>query len=532
MPPKSLTMDLVKRPKTGQKVRTGCLTCKIRRVKCGEEKPYCLRCTSTGRKCDGYAQNLEVDKAKKSDAKRELGSFRVVSTHQVLGDNIQYLEFYHRCTGPTIATDFDKEFWTRTPLQLAQSELSIRHALIALSYINKTEDGSLKDARSGLIAANNQKTMLIHYNKAVTSLVKRMPEASYTPEIGLVCCLIFICLEFHRGNYDTAMEHFKSGLNIISAYKRSQASSNAKTPSEDLIEKSLIPMFTRMMATGIMFGLPTEHVFYTTCYPVGTQEYVFKSLKEAQSSMHHIRNMALILFRRFGHRMVEQTAHTIEELQSQKECVEHHHVWLRALERLEREQPLTTEDAVTVNLLKAQHYIMYIFIARALLQKQTEFDQHLEDFKAVIKHSKVYIDAMDNATSVPAANFTLDMTVILGLYMAACRCRCPTTRREAVSLLERNLPREGLWDAKQHLIVAKRVIELEESELDPITGWPAEQARIWSTMIHGSVDGNGRFPVYFVIGKWGEGRGVPPLPPGLFMPHDPEGKIWKEWFVL
>ena len=36
------------------KVKTGCITCKIRRKKCDETKPACLRCTKTGRKCDGY----------------------------------------------------------------------------------------------------------------------------------------------------------------------------------------------------------------------------------------------------------------------------------------------------------------------------------------------------------------------------------------------------------------------------------------------------------------------------------------------
>ncbi|KAL2807765.1 hypothetical protein BJX63DRAFT_60948 [Aspergillus granulosus] len=40
---------------TKLKVRTGCITCKIRRVKCDEGKPSCSRCVSTGRKCDGYA---------------------------------------------------------------------------------------------------------------------------------------------------------------------------------------------------------------------------------------------------------------------------------------------------------------------------------------------------------------------------------------------------------------------------------------------------------------------------------------------
>jgi hypothetical protein len=81
-------------------------------------------------------------------------------------------------------------------------------------------------------------------------------------------------------------------------------------------------------------------------------------------------------------------------------------------------------------------------------------------------------------------------------------------------------------------MVARRLIELEEREVDPITGWPVEHTRIWSTMIHGEMDGNGRFPVYFAIGQWGEGRGTPPLPPGGILPHDPSGRIWREWFVL
>ncbi|KAF7507687.1 hypothetical protein GJ744_010240 [Endocarpon pusillum] len=36
------------------KVRTGCWTCKARHLKCGEEKPQCNRCASTGRVCGGY----------------------------------------------------------------------------------------------------------------------------------------------------------------------------------------------------------------------------------------------------------------------------------------------------------------------------------------------------------------------------------------------------------------------------------------------------------------------------------------------
>ncbi|KGO60276.1 Aflatoxin biosynthesis regulatory protein [Penicillium expansum] len=41
-----------------KKSRNGCARCKSKRVKCGEEKPHCTRCTRLGVHCPGYAQSL------------------------------------------------------------------------------------------------------------------------------------------------------------------------------------------------------------------------------------------------------------------------------------------------------------------------------------------------------------------------------------------------------------------------------------------------------------------------------------------
>src|SRR5208282_5477073 len=37
------------------RTRTGCQTCRDRKVKCGEEKPSCLNCQRTNHICPGYA---------------------------------------------------------------------------------------------------------------------------------------------------------------------------------------------------------------------------------------------------------------------------------------------------------------------------------------------------------------------------------------------------------------------------------------------------------------------------------------------
>ena len=38
----------IKRKMKYQRVRTGCLSCRVRRVKCGEERPTCRKCVSSG----------------------------------------------------------------------------------------------------------------------------------------------------------------------------------------------------------------------------------------------------------------------------------------------------------------------------------------------------------------------------------------------------------------------------------------------------------------------------------------------------
>lgn len=41
-----------------KRTKTGCLTCRKRRIKCGEERPICRNCVKSKRQCEGYAQRV------------------------------------------------------------------------------------------------------------------------------------------------------------------------------------------------------------------------------------------------------------------------------------------------------------------------------------------------------------------------------------------------------------------------------------------------------------------------------------------
>ncbi|KAI1911677.1 hypothetical protein LOZ39_004715 [Ophidiomyces ophidiicola] len=50
------TSTKVKGPR--KRTKTGCLTCRKRRIKCGEEKPRCNNCIKSKRECEGYGQRV------------------------------------------------------------------------------------------------------------------------------------------------------------------------------------------------------------------------------------------------------------------------------------------------------------------------------------------------------------------------------------------------------------------------------------------------------------------------------------------
>lgn len=70
--------------KMRKRTKTGCLTCRKRRIKCGEERPTCANCIKSKRQCEGYHQRV-VFKPPLGDWPNHPG---VVSTLQYHNSNL------------------------------------------------------------------------------------------------------------------------------------------------------------------------------------------------------------------------------------------------------------------------------------------------------------------------------------------------------------------------------------------------------------------------------------------------------------
>jgi hypothetical protein len=54
----SAAADALSAKLSRKRTKTGCLTCRKRRIKCGEERPTCRNCIKSKRQCEGYAQRV------------------------------------------------------------------------------------------------------------------------------------------------------------------------------------------------------------------------------------------------------------------------------------------------------------------------------------------------------------------------------------------------------------------------------------------------------------------------------------------
>ncbi|KAJ9611805.1 uncharacterized protein PV06_11419 [Exophiala oligosperma] len=200
------------------KVRTGCVICKRRRIKCDEAKPQCLRCVKHGSHCYYEVPNTWVFEPKKhvQDAPEKrtrtsstTGLYHELNWDILSSDDSHFLGLFVRRLGRVTAEyghgRFD--FWTRLVPQVASSVPAIKHILIASALSNEawlrlTVPSSLERAIDH------------HYNLALREIAYGSP----TPEVALMMCLAAFTFESINGRVELVKTHLLSAGRIVDDY--------------------------------------------------------------------------------------------------------------------------------------------------------------------------------------------------------------------------------------------------------------------------------------------------------------------------
>ena len=188
----SQQLKITKRKRPHQpKTRTGCITCKMRRIKCDEQKPSCSKCLSTGRVCDGYRtpRTLLFEICKDEREKRSF-------------------HYYRENTANEVCSETDVGFWKGFVLRAGYHSEAVRHALAGVGSFHES-----LELETGPRAVAARCFAFEQYGKALGMLGS--PNSVQTISPILVTCVLIIWLENLQGHFSIALQHLRSGLAAV-----------------------------------------------------------------------------------------------------------------------------------------------------------------------------------------------------------------------------------------------------------------------------------------------------------------------------
>ncbi|KFY51578.1 hypothetical protein V497_09027 [Pseudogymnoascus sp. VKM F-4516 (FW-969)] len=438
-----------RRPRTAYS-KTGCHTCKVRRVKCDESKPTCQRCTITSRKCDGYAS--DIPQAQQSAAIIHRALIRIAGTAQ----EKRGFQYFIVNTSRELTGYYSSSFWDYLVLQASVAEPSLRHAVIAIAALH--EEFTTKHLGGVSLGHKNAESIFAvkQYMKAISHLRRSLSARKQAPLTALMSCLLFVCFDYLRGNFDSAMLHLQSGLEIFGDL-RGQGEEDG-----DIAEQSIAPLFMRLTAQSILY-IDTRNAFDQRQFakqlmhirlsgPSDIPE-TFGSLEEARSALNIATNG---LFRVFYICDADQpmNAQLPEAYKTYKTYSAQLLAWDSSFSAFMslKSHTLTALHIRGAALLKI-HHITATIMGRSIpdltdprsiaaaANDAAVFARCINDFETVISLSKSLIAAAEqdalrgNGSLTGGLTFSTDMGVVAPLYYVCIKSTDMPLREQAIDLL-------------------------------------------------------------------------------------------------
>lgn len=478
------------------KVRTGCRTCKKRRLKCGEERPICLKCSSGGFVCDGYEDESEqneqdtirIPNTSKVQTQLNQQLWRPIAADIDATHTERLLFHTFRIAATTDETSGLEcpfvPFFSRVCPQVSHHEASVKHAMIALGSAYKFLQLSNTEANRGDTLERWNIVTIDQYIKSMSQLQKYTGEQRQGNVIfTLICCLSFICLEILRDNRTVAYTHLQNGLNIIDSlppflfrFLNSPVATAGQTKAE---LQDTIRVFGRIEMFGCFYSPGFRPVVAMKAY--NSRRLYDGSDMETLHNREEAHFHAINYFRDIVSRCYETSAHfgdatfwSQSEEQKQQQALVIRAINLAALFQKLAEVPDAPEPGSN-SFFCIQLDQLNICCAKILLERMD--DCHLLDSMRLnspgfptLSELRQQLNALVTfirpyAASIPSKKlnfgFAHDADIVGPLYYIAVRCGdCSVKNKAGALLYEVNKFRGGFWDDTAIQKVVKIAMEV------------------------------------------------------------------------
>ncbi|KAJ4011512.1 hypothetical protein NW752_008515 [Fusarium irregulare] len=318
---------------------------------------------------------------------------------------------------------------------MTHAEPAARHAVLAISQL--FEDFEYSNPETDRFA-------IMHYNKAIHQLVQGPPASVDTV---LLVCILFICVEFLRGNRAAAITHARHGLHLLNSAGHNSRLTNTYH------QISVLPTFLMDESVGCPLEKSTKE----------GGDFIFSSTNEAQHAMDDLcfRGVRVIRagspyrletpFEDPPQEVYDAQANVLRDLAS----------WKKAFDKLQCTRPPAVREDSAALALMARHYSIRMFVRECLIKDEMCFDDNKDEFLATLTWARKTAEILETQRKRPT-RFIFETGFNTMLHVMVYKCRYLPLRLEGLALMRRlSSERESLWDTTVVYSLSRRIVEVE-----------------------------------------------------------------------
>jgi hypothetical protein len=429
---------------------------RVRRVKCDETKPICVRCGKNGRLCEGFGYSKPLLNHQGHCADHLSGiSPGTIQTR----DEYRHFEYFrHHALLHLTGFDNQSRFWNEIVLQLSEASPAVLHAVLALSALYEHLDGSSE----GKLAPD--KLVLQHYNRSIKYL--RQAPSSHPVEFALTSCILFVAFESARDDHKMALFHLQNGLSIMNDWRTKAVQSfEGRQTREDISE--ILRRFDMQATTFLNSRQPylAATVDVESLENHSGSSMSFSSLRSAQLSLDKIEiRLFYILTTKSSalHLLWTRSSNHATSRQVLLQGIKVRFAqWKKAFDEFSEHEAnnVNARDLKLLSLLELHYQTTSLMLdLQGDISSVSYSDAQCTRINELSKNLIL-------ASSNPKSTFLVDTGIIAPLYFAATTTSCVCIRQQSLDLLRSISWKEGLWDSRIVVQIAEHLSVVGESGL-------------------------------------------------------------------
>ncbi|KIW23567.1 uncharacterized protein PV07_11755 [Cladophialophora immunda] len=449
-----------------QKVKTGCMTCRKRRIKCDEGKPACRQCTDSLRKCEGYQppQTWLFKPRKVAETKQDTTTtntttaiVQFVSPLAPIGDSDdrRSFQFWVEQAAPIFSSYFGHSFWAELLPKIGVAQPAVKHMLLATSSVVEAS------ALEGVPLEKNS-VYQTHYTKAIQATC-----SSPQIESVLMACLLFACCEFMKGSVLPGLRHIQAGLNIIDEWVKSTRTSDLQlSPAAKLIVQAIAPIFLAYIDKAPTYGmgdLPINECACTTLVNTSAELPWVEHFTKIHRAHHALDGIGHHIARIMDYRRAQWRPSPPHKVQMLLES------WRMHFETFESSRPDAQKQkyGLALQLLRVHYTMLSVMLRVSSSKHENVYEQYTEEFKWIVDKYDDFAElwAKDESSKffTGMGNLEYHMGYIPPLFFTATKCRDPATRLAALKHLNSLRVVENNWTSCTAYLIARKIIKIENT---------------------------------------------------------------------